>query len=113
MAVVNGEIYNFRELRQRLEAAGHRFRSHSDSEILVHLYEERGEGLLEDVRGMFAFAIWDDRARKLLVARDRLGKKPVYYASFAAALPSLRSCLPWCAACPSGPRWMPRPSSAT
>ncbi len=101
LAVVNGEIYNFRELRQRLEAAGHRFRSHSDSEILVHLYEERGEGLLEDVRGMFAFAIWDDRARKLLVARDRLGKKPVYYASFAGGfafaseLPALVRGLPF------------------
>lgn len=81
-AVVNGEFYDFQDLRKRLEGNGHRFRSHSDSEIVVHLYEERGEALLEDLRGMFAFAVWDGRRRRLLLARDRLGKKPLYWAAF-------------------------------
>ena len=78
--VCNGELYNHQTIRQRLEAAGHRFRTQSDVEVLLHLYEEHGLSLLDDVQGMFAFALWDARARRLVVGRDRLGIKPLYYA---------------------------------
>lgn len=77
--VFNGEIYNFRELRESLVARGHLFRTRSDTEVIVHLYEEEGEGFVHKLRGMFAVAIWDSRGRKLLLYRDRLGIKPLYY----------------------------------
>lgn len=77
--VFNGEIYNFAELRPQLEAAGHTFRSQTDSEVILHLYEEYGEGCISRLNGMFALAIWDSRKQRLLLARDRVGKKPLYY----------------------------------
>jgi asparagine synthase (glutamine-hydrolysing) len=79
--VFNGEIYNFPELRQELESRGHRFYTHTDTEVIVHLYEEMGADCVQRLRGMFAFALYDERQRRLLMARDRLGKKPLHYAS--------------------------------
>ena len=80
IVVCNGEIYNFRDLRRELERSGHKFSTHSDTEVIVHLYEERGAAFLQELEGMFGLAVWDKRKRRLLVARDPLGIKPIYYA---------------------------------
>ena len=91
----NGEVYNYRELHPRLEALGHRFRTAGDTECIVHAYEQWGHDCVQHLRGMFAFAIWDDRRRKLFLARDRMGQKPLVYRvadhrlTFASELKSL------------------------
>ncbi|MEW5783930.1 MAG: asparagine synthase (glutamine-hydrolyzing) [Bacillota bacterium] len=77
--IFNGEIYNFKQLRRELQAGGHRFRSQTDSEVIVHLYEDLGERCVHHLRGMFGFAVWDTAARRLFLARDRFGIKPLYY----------------------------------
>ncbi|MFZ1879258.1 MAG: asparagine synthase (glutamine-hydrolyzing) [Gaiellaceae bacterium] len=95
VVIQNGEIYNYRELMSELERAGHRFRSHCDTEVLVHGYEQWGDKLWERLRGMFAVAVWDARVQRLVLARDRFGIKPLYYRdvdgelSFASELDAL------------------------
>ncbi|MGB5736724.1 MAG: N-acetylglutaminylglutamine amidotransferase, partial [Thiohalocapsa sp.] len=93
----NGEIYNYRALRQQLEAKGRVFRSDSDTEVLLHLYAEKGEAMVHDLRGMFAFALWDADTQAMLLARDPYGIKPLYYAAdgrtlrFASQVKALRA----------------------
>jgi asparagine synthase (glutamine-hydrolysing) len=76
----NGEIYNHQKLRKELEAKGHRYKSHTDTETILHLYEEKGQDCVLNLEGMFAFVIWDNKVKRILFARDRIGKKPLYYA---------------------------------
>jgi asparagine synthase (glutamine-hydrolysing) len=96
--IQNGEIYNFKELRRDLEAKGHQFSSQTDTEVIVHLYEELGERCFEKIEGMYAIAIWDEQRKKLILARDRFGEKPLYYFSenksivFASELRSFAHC---------------------
>ncbi|MEA2339885.1 MAG: hypothetical protein QOE82_3892, partial [Thermoanaerobaculia bacterium] len=84
--VFNGEIYNYRELRAQLEARGRHFKSQSDTEVLLQLYDEKGEAMLGELRGMFAFALWDGARRRMLLARDPYGIKPLYYADDGESL---------------------------
>ncbi|MDB6002402.1 MAG: asnB, partial [Rhizobacter sp.] len=84
--VFNGEIYNFKALRKELEAGGHVFKTHSDTEVILHMYEEMGERCVTRFEGMFAFALWDRRREKLLLARDRIGIKPLYFTQTSDAL---------------------------
>lgn len=82
----NGEIYNFQELRKTLEDLGHRFATRSDTEVVVHAFEQYGEDCVQKLRGMFAFAVWDEKSKTLLLARDRVGKKPLFYSKFDGCL---------------------------
>jgi asparagine synthase (glutamine-hydrolysing) len=98
--ILNGELYNYPEMRRELENRGHRFKTKSDVECVLHFYEDEGDRCVERLRGMFAFALWDVRKNRLFIGRDRLGKKPVYYAVqdgtlfFCSELPGLLKVLP-------------------
>src|SRR5260370_14007578 len=85
--VFNGEIYNYRELRRELQEKGFVFRSGSDTEVLLHLYAWKGEGMLDELRGMYAFVIWDERRRRLFAARDPFGVQPLYIAHDGRCIP--------------------------
>jgi asparagine synthase (glutamine-hydrolysing) len=97
-AVVNGEIYNFQKMRKSLETRGHRFTTRTDSEVVVHAFEEYGRECLDVIEGMFALAVWDEKKSELLLARDRLGKKPLYYVDdgdrliFASEIKAILEC---------------------
>jgi asparagine synthase (glutamine-hydrolysing) len=84
--VLNGEIYNYRELRRELEGRGHTLSTRGDTEVIAHLYEDEGPALVRRLSGMFAFALWDERRRRLLIARDRVGKEPLFYAARGGSL---------------------------
>lgn len=86
VVMMNGELYNYREVRDELEKKGHRFVTKSDTEILPHLYDEYGEDLVDHLNGMYAFSLWDTRRKKLIIARDRFGEKPLYYGIFGDKL---------------------------
>src|SRR5918995_1901807 len=86
VAIVNGELYNYRELRAELEAKGHTFCGVGDVEVVPHLYEEHGERFVERLRGMFAVALWDESRERLVLARDRFGIKPLYLAELEEGL---------------------------
>lgn len=98
--VYNGEVYNFPHLRKQLESQGHVFRTHTDTECILHLYEEYGDDCVNYLRGMFAFSLWDNKRKRLLIARDRMGQKPLYYTKqagnfyFGSELPSILAVLP-------------------
>jgi asparagine synthase (glutamine-hydrolysing) len=100
----NGEIYNFQELAEELKSKGHRFRTHSDTEVIVHAWEEWGEASLTRFRGMFAFALWDERQQTLFLARDRFGKKPLYYTLLENGLFLFASEMKALLICPAVPR---------
>src|SRR5215471_11632724 len=82
VAMQNGELYNYREVRSDLEKRGHKFTTQTDTEIIPHLYDEYGDGFVEHLNGMFAIALWDSRKKRLVLARDRFGEKPLYYGVF-------------------------------
>ncbi len=86
IVMMNGELYNYREVRAELEKKGHKFTTKSDTEILPHIYEEYGEDLVDHLNGMYAFSLWDTRKKKLIIARDRFGEKPLYYGIFDGKL---------------------------
>jgi asparagine synthase (glutamine-hydrolysing) len=125
VVVLNGEIYNYRELREQLRRRGHRFATAGDTEVIVHLYEEMGPRCVEALHGMFGFALWDESERRLVLARDRVGKKPLYYSdrqaafSFASELTALmqdpeipRDQDPAALDAYLAYRWVPSPASA-